>query len=51
VLLVDREPVGVIEAKHGEKVRRITQKEAQAERYANAIQRWCKSRRPLRIHF
>lgn len=40
VLLVNREPVGVIEAKRDEEGQRITEHEAQTERYANATLKW-----------
>lgn len=51
VLLVDREPVGVIEAKRDEEGQRITEHEAQTERYANATLKWRKAGRPLRFLF
>lgn len=51
VLLVDREPVGVIEAKRDEEGQRITEHEAQTERYANATLKWRKGGRPLRFLF
>ena len=40
VLLVDRVPVGVIEAKRDEEGQRLTEHEAQTERYANATLKW-----------
>ena len=51
VLLLDREPVGVIEAKRDEEGQRITEHEAQTERYANATLKWRKAGRPLRFLF
>lgn len=51
VLLVDREPVGVIEAKRDEEGQRLTDHEAQTERYANATLKWRKAGRPLRFLF
>ena len=51
VLLVDRVPVGVIEAKRDEEGQRITEHEAQTERYANATLKWKKAGLPLRFLF
>jgi len=51
VLLVDREPIGVIEAKRDEEGQRLTEHEAQTERYANATLKWRKAGRPLRFLF
>jgi type I restriction enzyme R subunit len=51
VLLVDREPIGVIEAKRDEEGHRITEHEAQTERYANATLKWKKAGKPLRFLF
>ncbi len=51
VLLVDREPVGVIEAKRDEEGQRLTEHEAQTERYANATLKWRQGGRPLRFLF
>ena len=51
VLLVDRAPVGVIEAKRDEEGQRITEHEAQTERYANATLKWRRAGRPLRFLF
>lgn len=47
VFLVDRVPVGVIEAKRDEDAERITAVEAQTERYANATLKWKKARNSL----
>jgi len=49
VLLVDREPVGVIEAKRDEEGQRITEHEPQTERYASAKLKWRKAGQPLRF--
>ena len=51
VLLVDREPIGVIEAKRDEEGQRITAHETQTERYANATLKWRQSGKPLRFLF
>lgn len=51
VLLLDRVPVGVIEAKRDEEGQRITAHETQTERYANATLKWRKAGRPLRFLF
>ncbi len=51
VLLVDREPVGVIEAKRDEEGQRITEHEAQTERYANATLKWKQGGQPQRFLF
>lgn len=51
VLLVDREPIGVIEAKRDEEGQRLTEHETQTERYANATLKWRKAGRPLRFLF
>lgn len=51
VLLVDREPVGVIEAKRDEEGQRITEHEPQTERYASAKLKWRKAGQPLRFLF
>ena len=49
VLFVDREPVGVIEAKRDEAGENLTVHEAQTERYANAGLKWRKGSQPLRF--
>ncbi|WIH05886.1 DEAD/DEAH box helicase family protein [Xanthomonas translucens pv. graminis] len=49
VLFVDRESVGVIEAKRDEAGENLTMHEAQTERYANATLKWRKSKEPLRF--
>ena len=51
VLLVDREPVGVIEAKRDEEGERLTVHEAQTARYAHAGLKWRKAGRPMRFMF
>jgi len=51
LLLVDRVPVGVIEAKRDEEGQRLTEHEAQTERYANATLKWKKDGKPLRFLF
>ncbi len=50
-LMLDREVVGVIEAKRDEEGQRITEHEPQTERYAGARLRWKKSGQPLRFLF
>ena len=51
LLLVDRQPVGVIEAKRDEEGQRITAHETQTERYANATLKWQRQGQPLRFLF
>ncbi len=51
VLFVDRESVGVIEAKRDEEGQRITGHEAQTERYAHAALKWRRDNGPLRFLF
>ncbi|MBL8351388.1 MAG: DEAD/DEAH box helicase family protein [Burkholderiaceae bacterium] len=51
LLLVDREAVGVIEAKRDEEGQRLTEHEAQTERYARAKLKWRKGGHPLRFLF
>ncbi len=51
VLFVDRQPVGVIEAKRDEEGERITVHETQTARYANATLKWQHGGRPLRFLF
>ena len=51
VLLVDREPVGVIEAKRDDEGQRLTEHESQTARYANATLKWRKAGKPLRFLF
>jgi len=51
VLLVDRVPVGVIEAKRDEEGHRLTKHEVQSERYANATLKWKQAGKPLRFLF
>ena len=51
VLLVDREPVGVIEAKRDAEGLRLTEHESQTARYANATLKWRKGGKPLRFLF
>jgi type I restriction enzyme R subunit len=51
LLLVDRQPVGVIEAKRDEEGQRITAHETQTERYANATLKWTRQGQPLRFLF
>jgi type I restriction enzyme R subunit len=51
LLLVDRRPVGVIEAKRDEEGQRLTAHEIQTERYANATLKWKKDGQPLRFLF
>jgi type I restriction enzyme R subunit len=49
VLFVDREPVGVIEAKRDEAGENLSAHEAQTQRYANATLKWRKGNQPLRF--
>ena len=49
VLFVDRQPVGVIEAKRDEAGQNLSVHEAQTERYANAALKWRKAGEPLRF--
>ena len=49
VLFVDREPVGVIEAKRDEAGANLSAHEAQTERYAAARLKWHKDHKPLRF--
>ena len=49
VLFVDREPVGVIEAKRDEAGANLTTHEAQTERYANATLKWRNGNKVLRF--
>ena len=49
VLFVDREPVGVIEAKRDDAGENLSAHEAQTERYANATLKWRKGNQPLRF--
>ena len=49
VLFVDREPVGVIEAKRDEAGQNLTVHEAQTERYASAILKWRSNQQSLRF--
>ena len=51
VLFVNRNAVGVIEAKKNEAGQNITAAEGQTERYANANLKWRKDRTPLRFLF
>ena len=51
VLLVDRQPVGVIEAKRDEEGERITEHETQTERYARSGLKWKQGGQPLRFLF
>jgi type I restriction enzyme R subunit len=51
VLFVNREPVGVIEAKRDDAGASLTVTEAQTERYANATLKWRKNSRPLPFLF
>jgi len=51
VLFVDREPVGVIEAKRDEAGANLTVTEAQTERYANASLKWRANNTPLPFLF
>lgn len=49
LLFVDRQPVGVIEAKRDEAGENLTAHEAQTERYATAQLKWRKDSTPLRF--
>ena len=49
ILFVEREPVGVIEAKRDEEGGSLHQHETQTERYANATLKWRKGGNPLRF--
>ena len=49
LLFVDRDPVGVIEAKRDEAGENLTAHEAQTERYASARLKWRKDSPPLRF--
>uniref|UniRef100_UPI002FC69943 DEAD/DEAH box helicase family protein n=1 Tax=Brevundimonas sp. TaxID=1871086 RepID=UPI002FC69943 len=49
VLFVDRQPVGVIEAKRDEAGQNLSTHETQTERYANATLKWRKGGAPLRF--
>ena len=49
VLFVNREPVGVIEAKRDEAGENLTTHEAQTERYANATLKWRKNDQPRQL--
>lgn len=49
VLFVDKQAVGVIEAKPEEWGHKITTVELQSERYANATLKWVKNQEPLRF--
>jgi len=49
LLFVDRQPVGVIEAKRDEAGENLTAHEAQTERYASARLKWRKDSPPLRF--
>lgn len=49
LLFVDRQPVGVIEAKRDEAGANLTAHEAQTERYAHAGLKWRKTGAPLRF--
>lgn len=51
VLLVDRQPVGVIEAKRDEAGENLTVTEGQTERYASATLKWRKDNTPLPFLF
>ena len=51
VLLVDRVPVGVIEAKRDEEGQRLTAHETQTQRYANSTLKWRQDGKPLRFLF
>ncbi len=51
MLFVNREPVGVIEAKRDDAGASLTVTEAQTERYANATLKWRKNSRPLPFLF
>ena len=49
LLFVNREPLGVIEAKRDEAGQNLTVHEAQTERYANATLKWRSNQKPLRF--
>jgi type I restriction enzyme R subunit len=49
VLFVDREPIGVIEAKRDEAGANLNAHETQTERYANATLKWRAGKKPLRF--
>lgn len=49
LLFVDREPVGIIEAKRNEAGENLSVHETQTERYANATLKWRKGNQPLRF--
>ena len=49
VLIVDRSPLGVIEAKRDEEGHNLSVHEPQTERYANATLKWRKGNAPLRF--
>jgi type I restriction enzyme R subunit len=49
LLFVDRQPVGVIEAKRDESGENLTVHEAQTERYADSQLKWRKNNAPLRF--
>lgn len=49
ILFVDREPVGVIEAKRDTAAENLSAHETQTERYANATLKWRKGGTPLRF--
>uniref|UniRef100_UPI002FC6AE80 DEAD/DEAH box helicase family protein n=1 Tax=Devosia sp. TaxID=1871048 RepID=UPI002FC6AE80 len=49
VLFVNREPIGVIEAKRDEAGENLTAHETQTERYANATLKWRKNQQPLKF--
>jgi len=51
VLFVNRNAVGVIEAKKDSADENLTFAESQTERYANAALKWCKDNAPLRFLF
>src|SRR5206468_12055546 len=51
VLLIDRQPVGVIEAKRDEEGERITAHERQTGRYAGGSLKWRKDNAPLPFLF
>ena len=51
VLFVDRQAVGVIEAKRDEAAENITATEAQTSRYANATLKWRRDKAPLPVLF
>ncbi|WP_207215883.1 DEAD/DEAH box helicase family protein [Pseudolysobacter antarcticus] len=49
LLFVNREPLGVIEAKRDEAGQNLTVHELQTERYANATLKWRSNQKPLRF--